>query len=242
MQLHVVSEAEMKLHLMSHNLCPYVQRAVVSLLEKGVPFERSYIDLARKPDWFLGLSPLGKTPVLTSDDVPIFESAVILEYLEETQPHPLHPKIPLERARHRSWIEFGSAILNDIAGLYNARGQSEFEAKALALRVKFQRLEDELASGPFFSGRQFSLVDAVFGPVFRYFDTFDEIADFGILTGLQKVQSWRDALAARPSIQQAVLPEYPQLLRKFLLGRPSHLSTLIQAKDLTTNNKTVSAA
>ena len=76
------------LKLISHKLCPYVQRAVIALTEKGVAFERVDIDLAAKPDWFLKLSPLGKTPVLLVGEVPIFESAVILEYLEETQAAP----------------------------------------------------------------------------------------------------------------------------------------------------------
>ena len=53
-----------KLTLISHKLCPYVQRAVIALTEKGVPFERIDIDLANKPDWFLKISPLGKVPVL----------------------------------------------------------------------------------------------------------------------------------------------------------------------------------
>ena len=52
------------LKLISHKLCPYVQRAVIALAEKGVPFERVDIDLSNKPDWFLALSPFGKTPVL----------------------------------------------------------------------------------------------------------------------------------------------------------------------------------
>ena len=52
----------------SHKLCPYVQRAVIALNEKGVPFERIDIDLANKPDWFLKISPLGKVPVLLVDD------------------------------------------------------------------------------------------------------------------------------------------------------------------------------
>ena len=92
------------LTLVSHHLCPYVQRAAISLAEKAVPFERVYVDLADKPAWFLDLSPLGKTPVLKVDDRAIFESAVILEYLEETGPHPLHPADPLRRAEHRAWI------------------------------------------------------------------------------------------------------------------------------------------
>ena len=74
-----------KLTLISHTLCPYVQRAVIALTEKGVPFERIDVDLANKPDWFLKISPLGKTPVLLVGDTAIFESAVILEYLEDTQ-------------------------------------------------------------------------------------------------------------------------------------------------------------
>ena len=41
------------LKLISHKLCPYVQRAVIALTEKGVAFERIDIDLANKPDWFL---------------------------------------------------------------------------------------------------------------------------------------------------------------------------------------------
>src|SRR5206468_4483588 len=70
-----------QLRLISHKLCPYVQRAVIALTEKGVAFERIDIDLANKPDWFVPISPLGKTPVLQVGAVPIFESAVILEYL-----------------------------------------------------------------------------------------------------------------------------------------------------------------
>lgn len=78
------------LKLISHKLCPYVQRAVIALQEKGVPFERIDIDLANKPDCFLKISPLGKVPVLvvTRDDgkeVALFESNVICEYIEETQ-------------------------------------------------------------------------------------------------------------------------------------------------------------
>src|SRR5712671_4259106 len=129
------------LKLISHKLCPYVQRAVIALTEKGVAFERVDIDLANKPDWFLAISPLGKTPVLLVGDTSIFESAVILEYLEETQPKPLHPADPLARAEHRAWIEFASAVLNDIAGFYAAPNEAAFKAKASQLEQKFARLE-----------------------------------------------------------------------------------------------------
>jgi glutathione S-transferase len=228
--LHQTGEIRMsaKLKLISHKLCPYVQRAVIALTEKGVPFERIDIDLANKPDWFLALSPLGKTPVLQVGDTAIFESAVILEYLEETQPKPLHPADPLTRAEHRGWIEFGSAVLSDIAGFYAAPDEAAFAVKTAQLEQRFARLETRVAASLWFDGGEFSLVDAVFGPIFRYFDVFDSIADFGILAGKPKLARWRQALAARPSVRGAVSAEYPALLRDFLNRRNSWLSQLQQ--------------
>jgi len=214
------------LKLISHKLCPYVQRAVIALTEKGVAFERIDIDLANKPDWFLAISPLGKTPVLQVGDKAIFESAVILEYLEETERKPLHPADPLVRAEHRGWIEFGSAVLNDIAGFYAAKDEAAFKAKTAQLEQRFARLEARITTSPWFDGESFSLVDAVFGPVFRYFDAFDEIGDFGILAGKPKLARWRKSLAARPSVRSAVSADYPALLRDFIERRQSWLSQL----------------
>src|SRR6478736_6371028 len=214
------------LKLISHRLCPYVQRAVIALTEKGVAFERVDVDLANKPDWFVAISPLGKTPALQVGDTAIFESAVILEYLEETQPKPLHPADPLRRAEHRAWIEFGSTVLNDIAGFYAAPDQATFKAKISQLEQRFARLEARVVAAPWFDGENFSLVDAVFGPAFRYFDVFDEIGDFGILAGKPKLARWRKGLAARPSVRSAVAADYPALLRDFIDRRQSWLSHL----------------
>lgn len=215
------------LTLISHVLCPYVQRAVISLTEKQVPFRRVDVDLSNKPRWFTAISPLGKTPVLQVGDTAIFESAVILEYLEETQIFPLHPGDPLRRAEHRAWIEFGSALLNDISGFYSAADETAFAQKTKALTEKFQRLEPRLRGGPYFDGERFSLVDVVFGPIFRYFDAFDRIGDFGILAGKSKVAAYRQAVSTRPAVRNAVAPDYNARLWTFLQARNSHLSRII---------------
>ena len=143
----------MTLKLISHKLCPYVQRAVIALKEKGVAFERIDIDLANKPDRFLKLSPLGKVPVLVvrsaESEVALFESNVICEYIEETQAGArLHPADPLTRAQHRAWMEFGSAILGDLWGLETTQDAATFAAKRDALAAKFARVEAALGEGP----------------------------------------------------------------------------------------------
>ncbi|HSV54209.1 MAG TPA: glutathione S-transferase family protein [Burkholderiaceae bacterium] len=220
----------MELTLISHALCPYVQRAAIVLMEKGAAFERRTVALASKPGWFTALSPLGKTPVLLAGDAPIFESAVICEYLEDTHAPRLHPADPLARAQHRAWMEFGSAVLNTIGGYYTAPDAAALQARRDELLARFAQIEQVLSeAGPYFSGVQFSLVDAVFGPVFRYFDAFEKIGEDGFFDQTPRVRRWRKALAERPSVQQAVLPDYPQRLLVFLRARGSELSRRMQA-------------
>jgi glutathione S-transferase len=204
-----------------------VQRAATVLAEKGVPLERRDIDLANKPAWFLGVSPLGKTPVLLVDGAPIFESAVICEYLEDTALPHLHPQEALQRAQHRAWMEFGSALLNAIGAFYNAPDEPALQARAADIRARLGQVEAALGDGPYFAGDAFGMVDAAFAPAFRYFDSFDRIGDFGFWNGVPKAQRWREALAVRPSVAAAVLPAYAQGLRSFLRARGSALSRRI---------------
>jgi glutathione S-transferase len=215
------------LTLVSIPLCPYVQRAAISLAEKDVPFTRKNVDLSDKPDWFKKISPLGKVPVLIDGEQPIFESAAILEYLEETQPNPLHPADPLTRAQHRAWIEFGSSVLADLWVVETSPGRETVEKKLQLLREKFERIEGEL-KGPWFSGEKFSLVDTVFAPVFRYFDLIDRLINHDIFRNTPKANAWREKLKQRPSVIGAVSPNYPLLLEQFVLRQNGYLASLMK--------------
>lgn len=217
-----------RLTLVSHHLCPYVQRAAIIFAEKAMPFDRVDIDLSAKPDWFLAISPLGKVPLLRvprdGGEAVLFESSVICEYIEETRPGPrLHPQDPLERARHRGWMEFGSAVLADLWGFETASDAGTYEAKRKALAARFATVEAGLAEGPYFAGASFSLVDAVFAPVFRYFDLFDGLARHGIFGELEKVPRWRRALSERPSVRGAVTSDYGARLHDFLVAHDAYL-------------------
>ena len=219
-----------KLKLISFKLCPYVQRAAIVLAEKGVPFERVDIDLANKPDWFLKLSPLGKVPVLVVEqdgaETVLFESAVIAEYLDETLEPRLHPANPLEKARHRGWIEFASATLADIYGLYTG-DEATFASKLEAIGKKFDQLEAQLGQGPYFAGNAFSLVDAAFAPAFRYFDSFDALIE-SPFQSRPRLGDWRRALARRPSVAAAVAPDYGQELLRFVRDKGGYMAGLGQ--------------
>lgn len=170
-----------QLTLISHPLCPFVQRAAIVLLEKHVPFERINIDLSAKPGWFLALSPSGKVPLLgvalaDSTHATLFESTAICEYLNETQGGAsLYSDDALSRAQQRAWAEFGVAALSDAWQFLNAKDLEMADSKKTAFRDKLHQLESKLDQGPYFSGSSFSMVDAVFAPIFRYFDVLSPV-------------------------------------------------------------------
>jgi glutathione S-transferase len=93
----------------------YVQRLALALAEKGAPFRAHRYDLTRKPAWFDALSPLARSRCAKSAKrFFFFESAAILEYIDETPPLPLQPAAPLAKARRRGWLALGASILGEI--------------------------------------------------------------------------------------------------------------------------------
>src|SRR5688572_11309954 len=92
-----------KIELISYKLCPFVQRSVILLKEKNIDFDIKYLEadeLKNKPEWFLKISPLGKVPVIKIDDRVLFESAIINEYLDETNPPYFQPSDPFIKAQN----------------------------------------------------------------------------------------------------------------------------------------------
>jgi glutathione S-transferase len=207
-----------------------VQRAVVLLNEKGIKYDVTYIDLKNKPDWFLRISPLGKVPALKVGETVLFESAVILEYLDEVTPPSFHPSDPLQKALNRAWIEFSSELFVDLHRTALAEDRAAFEAGRLAALEKLQRLEAQMGVGPFFNGPGFSLLDAAIAPAFMRMNLMEEINPLALLDGLPKVRRWSAALLERKSVRTSVVPEFRDLFREYLAADGGYLGLKIGPK------------
>jgi glutathione S-transferase len=206
------------LRLISHKLCPFVQRALIVMAERDIPHELRFVDMGEKPDWLLKVSPTGEVPVLCVEGKPLYESTAIIEYLNDISGGSLHPDDPFERARNRAWVELASEVQKKIGALRSAKDEDAFEMHVATLRRRFVSLEDEIGNGPFFNGEHFALVDAAFAPAFRYLDVVDPEGRLGFFDALEKVNRWREALDERPSVRGAVVEDYSERLLKFLSG------------------------
>ena len=198
-----------EIELISFDLCPYVQRSVITLNEKGVAYKRTNIDLANKPDWFLAISPLGKVPVMRIGDAILFESAVINEYLDEITPPSLHPVDPFIKAQNRAWIEFASSLFGlSFKHLAAKDEQASKEVQAEMLQ-KLTYLENQLGDGPFFNGEDFCLIDAAFAPFFvRIVQFSSSVCGVDLLAATPKIAAWAKLLLERDSVIKSIPDNY----------------------------------
>ena len=212
----------MQFRLISHVVCPYVQRAAIALEEKGIPYDRVNIDLMNKPDWFLEISPLGRVPLLIIDNESVlFESSVIAEFIDESTGGGLLSSDTMQKARQRQWIEFASAVLANIYQFVTAASEAEYSNALQALSRKWQTVEDSHSGGPFFSGDRFSLVDAAYAPALTNCTTLEELTGESFFRQMPKIRQWRDNLSSRPSVRQAIGELHAEKYSQSLAARDS---------------------
>jgi glutathione S-transferase len=187
---------------------PNCQRVKIVLAEKDLPYEIVPIDLRAKeqktPD-FLKLNPNGKVPVLTDDDLVLYESCIINEYLEEKYPiPPLMPKDPAKKAKARILIDYGMAHLD---GPYQKlrmelmkepaeRNRQVADSATSELKRLLRRFETELRDQPYLVG-EFSLLDADLLPRFIRLEGFGVIPD----PALPRLAQYMDRIKARPAVK-----------------------------------------
>lgn len=212
----------MKLELISFPICPFVQRSVITLLEKDADYQVTYIDLANKPDWFLALNPMGKVPVLRVDDEHvIFESAVINEFVNEVTPGDLHPQDPVTKARDRAWIAFAETLLFDQYRLMMAGDAKAFEDAWHDTEGRLARLEAAV-TGPLWSGEAFSLVDSAVAPLLQRYDLVDRIMGLPDYADFPNLQGWWAALHERPSVPGSVPGDFEDQVRTYFREKDSY--------------------
>ena len=197
--------------LYEHPLSPYAQKVKIALREKGVEFETRLpegIGSGTTKGGFAEASPRGEVPVLLHGDTAIFDSTIILEYIEELWPDP--PMLPSSSAKKASMrmiedimdtqfeaITWGLGELNFFK---RAEGvlKSEMEARAREQAfVFFSMLEGHLGDDPWINGDRFGWGDLSVVPYLNGVNGFGIAPEAG-----SRLANWLGRANARSSVAQ----------------------------------------
>jgi glutathione S-transferase len=190
--------------------CPFAQKVRVVLAEKELEYEKVFVDLRtgehRQNAEFLKLNPYGRVPVLIDDEVVVYDSTIINEYLEEEYPHPsLMPEDSNGRARVRTLEDYCDNSFLPSAGFVQAelsKPQAEQDGERLQryrneLSRGLKRLESFLGGKEFLVEGQFSLADIAFVPALLILPRLG----VDVEPNLRGVAAWINRLKQRPSIK-----------------------------------------
>jgi RNA polymerase-associated protein len=180
---------------------PYSHRARIVLAEKNVTYEINIIEPNMLPEDLIDLNPYNSVPTLVDRDLVLYDSRVIMEYLDERFPHPpLMPVDPVSRARSRLMLHRIDndwyCLLTDLLG--------ENEKKKDKARQEFQ---NSLASTapifeamPYFMSEEFSLVDCNIAPLLW------RLNEYGVQIppAAKSVRKYMDRVFSRPSFQESL--------------------------------------
>jgi glutathione S-transferase len=218
--------------LVSFKTCPWVQRAAIVLREKNIDFEFRHIEPDNRPDWFLAISPHKKVPVLRVDDqVSLFESNAIAEYLDEMIPPRLHPEDPVARAVNRAWTDYVPTFAEAVTATAYADTEADYTKATAKIAVPFERLEKALekqGSGPYFNGARYALVDAAYAPFLQRYFFLDRVKRLGHIEKFPRLKAWGEALLDRASTHSFPEAEFEAMYRTNLKRRNKWVSQFVE--------------
>jgi len=146
---------------------PWSHRTRLVLAEKGISVDVIDVDASQMPEDLLDLNPYHSAPTLVDRDLVLYDSRVIIEYLDERFPHPpLMPVDPVTRAQFRlalfrvekDWYELVPEIENEADRKAGQRARKMLRDSVLASADVFQ-------ARTYFLSDEFSLVDATIAPI-----------------------------------------------------------------------------
>jgi len=210
-----------RLELISHPLCPFNQRLIVTLLMKGQKrnqdFFVEYIDLSNIPDWFKTLSPQGEMPVLElNNEIALFSTNPINEFLNEYASGNLHSDNSIEKAQDRFWIEYSGDILNLLKEIFTSAKFDLFEQSVEQLFDLFEPLENHLDQrSRYWRNQHYTLVDGAFIPVFTLMLHFTYFNGHTKWKSYPNTLFWANKLLETPYAEESKCPKFDEEFKHF---------------------------
>lgn len=145
---------------------PFSHRVRIVLAEKGVTVEIIDVDQNNKPEDLLELNPYNTVPVLVDRDLVLYQSRIIMEYLDERFPHPpLMPVYPVARAKSRLMMYRIEKDWYSLIGEIESGGDEAANRARSALRDSLTSIAPVFREHTYFLSDELSLVDCSILPI-----------------------------------------------------------------------------
>lgn len=152
--------------LFSDPSCPACHQVRIVLAEKGIAVDITDVDVDHLPDEVMDFNPYGTVPTLVDRDLRLYESRIIMEYLDERFPHPpLLPVDPVARASARLFMYRIERDWYSLIGQIKASGQDGASQARKALRESLIATAPVFAARPYFMSDELSMVDCCIAPL-----------------------------------------------------------------------------
>jgi RNA polymerase-associated protein len=182
----------------------YSHRVRIVLAEKGVTVDLVESDGAHPPAELSELNPYNSLPTLVDRDLVLYDSHVMMEYLDERFPHPpLLPVYPVARAESRLFmrrIERDWCSLID--SIQNSRSDNVVKKATKELRESILGIAPIFAEKPFFMNDEFTLVDCCIAPILWRLPSLG--VDIRPSKQSRPLLAYMDSLFARESFQASL--------------------------------------
>ena len=195
----VVANRRSVMTLFSDPVDSWSHRTRLVLAEKSVNIDYIDVQHGNLPEDLLDLNPYNSVPTLVDRDLVLYDSRVIVEYLDERFPHPpLMPVDPVTRAQYRLYLyrieRDWYSLAEDITTLVDRRAMSKARK---ALHDSIVSTAEIFAAKRFFLSDEFSLVDCSIAPIFWRLPVFD----IELPAQARPIQRYMDTVFARTSFQ-----------------------------------------
>jgi RNA polymerase-associated protein len=188
----------------SDSTCHYSHRVRIVLAEKGVTVDLVEADAAHPPQALSEANPYNSLPTLVDRELVLYESRVMMEYLDERFPHPpLLPVYPVARAESRLFmhrIEKDWCTL--IESIQNSRSDNVVKKSTKELREGIMAIAPIFTEKPFFMSDEFTLVDCCIAPILWRLPTLG--IDIRSSKQSKPLLAYMDRLFNRESFQQSL--------------------------------------
>ena len=162
----VIANRKSVMTLFSDSTDIYSHRVRIVLAEKGINVEIIYVDPATPPEDLIELNPYASVPTLVDRDLVLYDSQVIMEYLDERFPHPpLMPVDPVSRGSTRMTLKRIQRDWDPLVDILERDSGSGVDKARKDLTESLIVVTPIFAQKPFFMSEEFSLMDCAVAPI-----------------------------------------------------------------------------